>query len=71
MERAYAEANAPAAPSAEPYQGLSDYAMTLLNLYQANPAYNIQGGLQDALDAGLITQLDYIAALQTAAGMAV
>lgn len=71
MERAYAEANAPAAPSAEPYQGLSDYAMTLLNLYQANPAYNIQGGLQDALDAGLITQLDFIAALQTAAGMAV
>ena len=71
MEQAYAQANAPATPSSEPYQGLSDYAMTLLNLYQANPAYNIQGGLQDALDAGLITQMDYIAAIQTAAGMAV
>lgn len=71
MEQAYAQANAPAVEEAQIYQGLSDYALTLLNLYQANPAYDIQAGLQDALAAGLITQMDYIAALQTAAGMAV
>lgn len=53
------------------YQGLSDYAQTLLGLYQANPGYDIKAGLQQALDSGLISQMDYIAALQTAAGMAV
>lgn len=67
MQQAYDRANA----EDTTYQGLSDYAQTLLGLYQANPGYNIKAGLQQALDSGLITQTDYIAALQAAAGMAV
>ena len=67
MEQTYAAQNAPDTG----YKGLSDYAQTLLGLYQANPGYDIKRGLQQALDGGLISQQDYIAALQTAAGMAV
>ena len=67
MQQAYAAENAPDTA----YKGLSDYAQTLLGLYQANPGYDIKRGLQQALDGGLISQQDYIAALQTAAGMAV
>lgn len=53
------------------YGGLSDYAMTILDVYRANPGYDVKGGLQQALDSGLISQQDYIAALQAAAGMSV
>ena len=53
------------------YGGLSDYAMTILDIYRANPGYDVKGGLQQALDSGLISQQDYIAALQAAAGMSV
>lgn len=67
MKQAYDAENAPDTG----YKGLSDYAQTLLGLYQANPGYDIKRGLQQALDSGLISQQDYIAALQTAAGMAV
>lgn len=67
MEAVYAIQNA----ANTTYQGLSNYAQTLLSLYQANPGYDIKRGLQQALDGGLISQQDYIAALQTAAGMAV
>ena len=67
MQQAYDAENAPDTG----YKGLSDYAQTLLGLYQANPGYDIKRGLQQALDSGLISQQDYIAALQTAAGMAV
>lgn len=67
MKQAYDAKNAPDTG----YKGLSDYAQTLLGLYQANPGYDIKRGLQQALDGGLISQQDYIAALQTAAGMAV
>ena len=67
MKQAYDAENAPDTG----YKGLSDYAKTLLGLYQANPGYDIKRGLQQALDGGLISQQDYIAALQTAAGMAV
>ena len=67
MKQAYDAENAPDTG----YKGLSDYAQTLLGLYQANPGYDIKRGLQQALDGGLISQQDYIAALQTAAGMAV
>lgn len=67
MEQTYAAQNAPDTG----YKGLSDYAQTMLGLYQANPGYDIKRGLQQALDGGLISQQDYIAALQTAAGMAV
>ena len=56
---------------ANAYGGLSDYAATLLDLYRANPGYDLKGGLQQALDGGLISQQDYLAALQAAAGMAV
>ena len=51
------------------YGGLSSYAKTLLDVYRANKGYDIRGGLQQALDSGLITQQDYLAALQAAAGM--
>lgn len=54
---------------AAPYAGLSDYAMTLINLYMANPAYDVDGALQQALQSGLITQQDYTAAKQAAAGL--
>lgn len=67
MKDAYDRQNAPA----ENYGGLSSYAQTLLGVYQANPAYDITGELQAALNAGLISQQDYLAALQTAAGMGV
>lgn len=67
MKQAYDAENAPDTG----YKGLPDYAQTLLGLYQANPGYDIKRGLQQALDGGLISQQDYIAALQTAAGMAV
>ena len=67
MQQVYAAENAPDTA----YKGLSDYAQTLLGLYQAHPGYDIKRGLQQALDGGLISQQDYIAALQTAAGMAV
>jgi hypothetical protein len=53
------------------YGGLSDYAMTILDVYRANPGYDVKSGLQQALDSGLISQQDYIAALQAAAGMSV
>lgn len=66
MQNAYAKENSPDTT----YEGLSDYAMTLLNLYQANPAYNIDMGLQEALQSGLITEQDYLAARQAAAGIA-
>lgn len=67
MEAAYTRENA----TDQAYGGLSSYAQTLLGLYQQNPAYDIRSGLQQALDSGLITMQDYLAALQTAAGMAV
>lgn len=67
MKDAYDRQNAPK----ENYGGLSSYAQTLLNVYQANPAYDITGELQAAFNAGLISQQDYLAALQTAAGMGV
>lgn len=67
MEAAYAQQNA----VDNRYKGLSDYALTLLDLYRANPGYDIRSGLQQALDNGLISQQDYLAALQTAAGMTV
>lgn len=67
MEAVYASQNA----ANTTYQGLSNYAQTLLSLYHANPGYDIKRGLQQALDGGLISQQDYIAGLQTAAGMAV
>lgn len=51
------------------YGGLSSYAQTLLSVYQANPSYDITGELQAALEAGMITQQDQLAALQAAAGM--
>lgn len=65
MKDAYDRANAPD----NSYGGLSSYAQTLLSVYQANPAYDIIGELQAALNGGLINQQDYLAALQTAAGM--
>lgn len=67
MEAVYASQNAVNTT----YQGLSNYAQTLLSLYQANPGYDIKAGLQQAMGSGLINQQDYLAALQTAAGMAV
>lgn len=67
MEAAYARQNA----VDNTYQGLSDYALTLLDLYRANPGYDIGSGLRQALDSGLISRQDYLAALQTAAGMTV
>ena len=65
MTDAYARENA----QDNPYGGLSSYAKTLLEVYRANKGYDIRGGLQQALDRGLITQQDYLAALQAAAGM--
>lgn len=55
--------------TAQQYDGLSSYAKTLLNLYQSNPAYNLQGGAQEALDAGLISAQDYTAVLMAAKGI--
>lgn len=55
--------------AAAPYAGLSDYAVTLVNLYMANPAYDIGAALQQALQNGLISQQDYTAAMQAAAGL--
>lgn len=65
MTDAYARENA----QDNTYGGLSSYAKTLLEVYRANKGYDIRGGLQQALDSGLITQQDYLAALQAAAGM--
>lgn len=67
MQSAYDRQNAPDTT----YGGLSDYTVTLLELYQANPNYDIRAGLQQALDSGLISQQDYLAGLQMAAGLAV
>ena len=65
MKDAWNKANTPD----NSYGGLSPYAQTLLSVYQANPAYDITSELQAALEAGLITQQDQLAALQAAAGM--
>lgn len=67
MKAAYETQNAPDTT----YGGLSDYTVTLLELYQANPRYDIKAGLQEALQSGLISQQDYLAGLQMASGMAV
>lgn len=67
MKASYDAQNAPDTT----YGGLSDYTVTLLELYQANPRYDIKAGLQEALQSGLISQQDYLAGLQMASGLAV
>ena len=51
------------------YFGLGDYAQTLLGLWSNNTSFDLAGGLASALAGGLITQKDYIAALQVAGAM--
>lgn len=65
MKAAYdAEKNKP-----EDYKGLGSYAETLLDLYATNAGFNIEDGLQQALQNGLITERDYQAALIAAKGI--
>ena len=53
----------------EDYEGLSNYAMTLLDLYETNANFDIAQNLKEALDNGLITQRDYQAALIASRGI--
>lgn len=65
MKAAYeAENNKP-----DDYEGLGSYAETLLDLYAGNASFNIEDGLQQALQNGLITERDYQAALIAAKGI--
>ena len=65
MKAAYdAENNKP-----EDYAGLGNYAQTLLDLYAGNANFNIEEGLQQALQNGLITDRDYQAALIASRGV--
>ena len=48
------------------YTGLGDYAQTLLGLWQQNSGIDIGQNLKSALENGLISQQDYLAALQVA-----
>lgn len=65
MKAAYnAENNKP-----EDYEGLGSYAETLLDLYAGNANFNIEEGLQQALQNGLITERDYQAALIASRGV--
>lgn len=61
MEERYAAEN-----PADNYGGLSAYAKTLLNIYQANPNYDLRAALTEAAREGLITAQDYTAALLAA-----
>lgn len=51
------------------YEGLGKYAQTLLNVYRSNGSFDIRGGLETALNQGLISEQDYQAALIAAAGI--
>lgn len=65
MKAAYdAEKNKP-----EDYKGLGSYAETLLDLYATNAGFDVEGGLRQALENGLITERDYQAALIAAKGI--
>lgn len=65
MKAAYdAENNRP-----EDYEGMGSYAETLLNLYAGNANFNIEEGLQQALQNGLITERDYQAAMIASRGV--
>lgn len=65
MKAAYdAEKNKP-----EDYKGLGSYAETLLDLYATNAGFDVEGGLRQALENGLITERDYQAALIEAKGI--
>lgn len=65
MKAAYdAEKNKP-----EDYKGLGSYAETLLDLYATNAGFDVESGLQQALENGLITERDYQAALIAAKGI--
>lgn len=65
MKAAYeAENNKP-----DDYEGLGSYAETLLDLYAGNASFNIEDGLQQALQNGLITERDYQAALIASRGV--
>jgi hypothetical protein len=65
MKAAYdAEKNKP-----EDYKGLGSYAETLLDLYATNAGFDVESGLRQALENGLITERDYQAALIAAKGI--
>ena len=65
MKAAYdAEKNKP-----EDYKGLGSYAETLLDLYATNAGFDVESGLRQALENGLITERDYQAALIAANGI--
>jgi hypothetical protein len=53
----------------EDYKGLGSYAETLLDLYATNAGFDVESGLRQALENGLITQMDYQAALIAAKGI--
>ena len=53
----------------EDYKGLGSYAETLLDLYATNAGFDVDSGLRQALENGLITQRDYQAALIAAKGI--
>lgn len=54
---------------AETWNGMGGYAAQLLQIYEKNPGYDIQGSLRAALEGGLISQQDYTAALLAARGI--
>ena len=51
------------------YEGLGNYAQTLLDLYATNAGFDVEGGLRQALENGLITERDYQAALIASGGI--
>lgn len=53
----------------EDYEGLGNYAQTLLDLYATNAGFDVEGGLRQALENGLITERDYQAAMIAAKGI--
>lgn len=53
----------------EDYKGLGSYAETLLDLYATNAGFDVESGLRQALENGLITERDYQAALIAAKGI--
>ena len=69
-ERAQAgtKASSGGAGTVKSYGGLGSYVQTLLGLWQADPTRDLNGDLTVALQNGLISQQDYVAALQVAGG---
>lgn len=53
----------------EDYKGLGSYAETLLDLYATNAGFDVESGLRQALENGLITQRDYQAAMIASRGV--